>query len=167
MSTYCAWSLDGMNPYRTRALVALVARVYGRHPRMRAHVARVLDAAGAPPHNNVAAALAIFEWVRDNIRFLLEQGEQVLTPGRVLQWGFGDCDDRSGLVCAMLESIRIPWRLMLLARKLDDGRLRPYHIWPQALVAGQWVNLETSDRAALFGEHPTALTRKVRGIRIR
>lgn len=165
-ATYQAWSLSGINAYRTRGLVKMVAQVYGAHPLMRAFVSRqILDPAGVAPHDTLGAVRAIFAWVRDEVRFLLEHGEQVLTPGRVLLWRLGDCDDRSGLVAAMLQSIRVPWRLKLLARQIG-GRLRPYHIWPQALVGGEWIDLETSDPRARFGEHPSTLTRRVSGVQL-
>lgn len=150
------WRFPGSDPWRTAALVDEVARLYGGKPLMRAITVRILDEAGAPPRDDEAAARAIHAWVRDRVRFVLEAGEQVLTPARVLLWGFGDCDDRSGLVAALLHAIRIPFRLVLLCRRSGT----PYHIWPQALVGGRWVHLETSSPRARFDQHPRDLARE-------
>lgn len=153
MKSFRYWRIPGMDAERTRRLVAHVARAYGRHPLMRAFVVgRVLRPAGVAPRDTAGTVRAIYTWIRDNVRFQNEPGEQILTPGRVLIWRFGDCDDRSGLAAAMLESLGITWRLVLLSR-----RGVPFHIWPQAMVRGRWIDLETSDDRARLGESPEAL----------
>ena len=169
MSAFRFWRLPYRNAEATRRLVDLVARVYGHHPRMRQFVAhQVLEPARVPHRDDLAAARAIHAWVTKNIRFLNEAGEQVLTPARVLNMRYGDCDDRSGLVAAMLTSIRIPFRLMLLGRRrpAPDGasRLVPFHIWPQAIIRGRVFDLETCHPKARFGEHPRDLMRRMRGL---
>lgn len=158
------WRIPYKSATHTRTLVRRCAQVYGAHPLMQVFVVRrVLRPAGVEPRDLVGAARAIHAWVTRHIEFHNESGEQVKTPGCVLRVRFGDCDDRTGLVAAMLESIRIPWRLQLLARRVD-GRLRPFHIWPQARISGRWWDLETSDRAARFGEHPVALMKRLQGL---
>lgn len=155
--SYQHFALSGIDADRTRALVGELAEVYGAHPLMRAFVVQqVLAPARVPPYNDLAAVAAIHRWVRDEVRFVREAGEQVLTPARVLIWRFGDCDDRSGLVAAMLQSIDIKWRLELLAR----GGV-PFHIWPQALVGGRWIEVETSHPRAKLHEHPAALMHRL------
>lgn len=151
-ATYRAWEIPGRSASQTQALVEGAARTYGARPLMRAFTVRVLERAGVGERDTLGQARAVFEFVRDRIRFANEPGEQVLLPDRVLAWGFGDCDDKSGLAAAMLESIRIPWRTVLLAR---NGV--PFHILPQAQVNGVWHHLEVSDRRARFGEDPRAL----------
>lgn len=162
--TFRYWRLPFKHPELTRRLVAHVARVYGGHPLMRRFVVlNVLRPAGIGARDDLAAARAICEWVRDRVQFVNEAGESVLTPARVLLWRYGDCDDRSGLVAAMCESIRLPWRLVLLARRVGERRV-PFHIWPQARVGGRWYDLETSHPAGRFGEHPVAMMRRVSGL---
>lgn len=155
--SYQHFTLQGIDADRTRALVGELAELYGGHPQMRAFVVhQVLNPARVPPYHDLAAVDAIHRWVRDNVRFVKEPGEQVLTPARVLIWRLGDCDDRSGLVAAMLHAIGIQWRLLLLAR---NGI--PFHIWPQALVESRWIDVETSHPRAKLGEHPAALMRRL------
>lgn len=155
--TYQAWEVPGRSAQLTQALVEAGARLYGARPLMRAFtVRRVVAPAGVGERDTLGMVRAIHAWVRDRIRFSNEPGEQVLLPDRVLAWGFGDCDDKTCLTAAMLESIRVPWRTVLLAR---DGV--PFHILPQALVDGRWRHLEVSDRRARFGEDPRELMRRV------
>lgn len=159
--SYAAWTLPGMDPQVTRERVAELARIYGAEPQMRLFVVReILDPLGVAPYDALGTIAAIHEWVRDRIRFVNEPGEQLLTPGRVLIWRFGDCDDRSGLVCAMLESLRMRWRLVLTSR---NGI--PFHIHPQAWVPDQgWMDVETSHPTAALGESPVALMKRIQGL---
>ena len=151
---YRAWVVPGKTPARTCRLVADIARLYGQLPQMRAiTVLGVLDPGGVPSGDSFAAVEAIHAYVRDRIRFVPESGEQILTPGRVMLWGFGDCDDKTGLVAAMAESIRLPWRIRMLGRS-GPGGVRPFHVWPQVWASGRWRDVETCDSRAMFDEHP-------------
>ena len=154
---YAALDVPGRDPEQTRALVEWGARLYGSRPLMRLFTLRhVVEPAGISERDTVGIVRAVFEWVRDRVRFSNEAGEQVLLPDRVIAWRFGDCDDKTCLVVAMLESVRIPWRTVLLAR----GGV-PFHIYPQARLGGRWVDLEVSDRRAKFGEDPRVLMRRL------
>lgn len=158
------WRIPNRGAIHTRELVRQVAKTYGAHPLMRKYVVhQVLGPAGVVPRDQLGMARAIHGWVRDRIAFVNEAGESVLTPGRVLLWRYGDCDDRTGLVAAMLEAVRIPWRLQLLCRR-RRGRLVPFHIWPQARIAGRWHDLETSHSRSRFAEHPANLMRRLAGL---
>ena len=158
------WRIEHKSPEHTRHLVRRCAEVYGAHPKMQSFVVRrILRPAGVGARDIPGAVRAIHAWVTRNIEFHNESGEQVKTPGRVLIVRFGDCDDRSGLVAAMLQSLRIKWRLQLLARRVG-GQLFPFHIWPQARVDGRWVDVETSHSLARYDEHPAALMRRLRGL---
>jgi transglutaminase-like putative cysteine protease len=164
-STFRFWRLPHRDAESTRRLVRLVAKLYGSNPRMRQFVVeRVLRPAGVTARDELAAVRAIWRWVRDHVDFWNEAGESVLTPGRVLLVRYGDCDDRSGLVAAMLEAIRIPWDLVLLARRMPGRGLVPFHIWPRARLAGQSFHLETCHPDARFDEHPAALMARLRGL---
>lgn len=165
-STFKFWRSPGKSPEATRAWVRRLAKVYGGHPKMAAWVQRnILRPAGVATRDDLGAVRAIHAWVRDNIEFRNESGEQVKTPARVLIWRFGDCDDRSGLVGAMLESLRIRYEFPLLARRSPNG-LMPFHIWPRAIVKGQRIDLETCHPAARFGEHPARLMARMRGLQL-
>lgn len=154
---YSTKTLPGIDAEQTRRVVTALAEHYGRHPIMRFILMRhVLGPQGVRTRHADPRARAIHRWVRDRHWFAPEPGEQVLTPGRTIAWGFGDCDDLTALVGALLVAGNIPWRPMLLARTGPNG-VRPFHIWPQALTERGWVDLETVEPDARYGEHPAAL----------
>ncbi len=153
------WRIDSRSAAQTQAIVEHLARLYGGLPQMRDCVGALLHRQRVAPRDDTGVARAIWAWVTHRVRFLNEAGEIVQTPAKTMMALFGDCDDRTSLLCAMLESVRIPWRTRLLSK---NGV--PYHIWPQALVGGRWVDLETSDERARFGEHPDALMRRISGL---
>lgn len=149
--------VEGRHPEQTRAIVEELAQMYGASPLTRFFVVEhILRPAKVNERDVLGMARAIFMWVRDRIRFANEAGEQVLTPARTLIWGFGDCDDKTALVCSLLEAVRIPWRTALLAR---NGAA--FHILPQARIGGRWYHLEVSDRRARFDEDPRAFMKRV------
>lgn len=166
--------VPGRNPALCRRLCTSIAVAWGSHPAMRD--AAALVTAGADGRSPRPLAESIHRWCRDEIRFLPEPGEQIQTPGLTLRRRFGDCDDQATLVAALLLSVRVSCRLMLLAepavkswrRSLvsigpDDavGKRRAFHIWTQAFVDGVWLDLETCDPRARFGEHPADLMRRI------
>lgn len=60
------------------------------------------------------AIKAIQNWVRDNIAYVPDPRlhEMLQTPPRTLQRGMGDCDDKTILVCAMLEALGFETELL-------------------------------------------------------
>ncbi len=155
--SYRLYQLPGRTAERTRQVVEELARLYGGHPLMRfLCVDQIVRPRGLDERDQVGMVRAIYEFVRDSIRFVAEPGEQVQTPARTLLWGYGDCDCKTALTCALLESVGLTWRTVLLSR---NGV--PFHILPQALVGGRWTHLEVSDKRALFGEDPRELMRRI------
>lgn len=57
---------------------------------------------------------AIQNWVRDNIAYVPDPRlhEMLQTPPRTLQRGMGDCDDKTILVCTMLEALGFQTELL-------------------------------------------------------
>jgi hypothetical protein len=76
------------------------------HPGVRAWAVQAVR--GTPDRDDWAQAVALFEAVQRNIRFLGEKDELVQTPWLTLQLGAGDCDDFTVLLVALLRSIGIP-----------------------------------------------------------
>lgn len=60
-----------------------------------------------PEKDPMAEIGAVFRFVRDGIRYTMDvwDVETVHTPDMVLEYGQGDCDDKSVLLAALLESI--------------------------------------------------------------
>jgi hypothetical protein len=89
----------------------------------------VIRAAGAQPKHERDQALAIGEWVQDNIYYVHEGRETFQRPETTLRLRAGDCDDFSVLIASMLGTIGIRNKLCILK---INGRWA--HIFPIALV---------------------------------
>lgn len=99
---------------------------------------------------------ALFEFVRDRIRYVRDvRGVETLQDAeRTLTLRQGDCDDKSVLLAAMLQSIGHPARFHAVA--LQPGRFS--HVYVDSLIGGKWVALETTEpwpmgRAPVAVEH--------------
>jgi hypothetical protein len=66
--------------------------------------------AGVRPHDHRGETFALFEWVRDRIRFTRDilNVETLQGPRYTLHVMAGDCDDRATLLAAMMRSIGLP-----------------------------------------------------------
>jgi len=81
---------------------------YRADPAIRELAVRIIKEAGAEMRDKKAQALAIGQWVQDNIYYVHEMPERFATPLEVLRAGAGDCDDGVPLVGSLLECIGIP-----------------------------------------------------------
>lgn len=100
---------------------------------------------------------AVFEFVKDRVRFVREAGEVFARGDYTLASGSGDCDDHARPVFALLAAGGIPAALAFLYRKGDKG---PRHVVALAMLGGRWVWLETTVDAFL-GEHPYAAAERL------
>lgn len=90
-----------------------IATMRGRDPKLAAHAISILQIAGAPPRDYEAQASALLRWVQENIYYANESGERLQDPMVTLAVRHGDCDDCVILLCALFESIGLPWRQVL------------------------------------------------------
>lgn len=83
----------------------------------------------------------LHQFVRDEIRYVRDPVgvELVSTPTRTLETRQGDCDDKSVLLAALLESIGHPARFKAVA--LHGGPLS--HVYVETKIGESWVPLET------------------------
>lgn len=98
-----------------------------------------------PEKDDLAEVEAVFNWVRDHIRYLkdINQVETLTTPDRTLMFGYGDCDDQVVLLASMLESIGYPTRLVI-SGYYDPGIYE--HVYLQALVGNQYIDLDPTEQ---------------------
>jgi len=84
---------------------------------------------------------ALHAWVRDNIRYVQDpEGlELVATPIKTVQYGQGDCDDKSTLLAALLTSLNHPSRFAAVG--LDGNPIS--HVLVETRVGDRWIPLET------------------------
>ena len=95
---------------------------------------------------------AIYDWVRDNIRFVRDiRGiETVAHPARTLEIGQGDCDDQAVLISALLETLSHPTRFVAVG--FQPGVLS--HVFTETRMRDRWVPLETTVDGAYIGWYP-------------
>lgn len=88
-------------------------------------------------------ARRIHEFVRDDIRYVkdIRGVETVQTPERTLINKSGDCDDKTALASAMLETLGHPTRLVAIAFK--PGKF--IHVFPEVWIRGEWIAVETTE----------------------
>lgn len=86
---------------------------------------------------------ALTDYVRDRIRYVRDVVgvETVQTPLKTLELGSGDCDDKSLLLAAMLESIGHKCRFQAVGFR--EGSV--CHVFCEVLYDGQWLPLETTE----------------------
>jgi hypothetical protein len=105
----------------------------------------ILLAAGVPPKDYLGEVRALFEWVRDNVRYTKDPFRvEVLHSARKLaELRAGDCDDKAILLGAMLESIGHPVRLVLTGPDPQRPRLFS-HVYIEVSHRGRWIPLDAT-----------------------
>lgn len=101
---------------------------------------------------------AIHEFVRDQIRYVrdIRGVETIHDPVTLLKFGQGDCDDKSVLAAALLESIGFETRFVAVGFEPDQYS----HVYLEARVPGGWVALETTEPWEL-GQYVTGIITKM------
>ena len=96
---------------------------------------------GVPPRAFQREVYKLHEFVRDQIRYVKDPVgvELVSTPARTLETRTGDCDDKSTLLAALLESTGHPARFKAIG--LHGGPLS--HVYVETKIGETWVPLET------------------------
>lgn len=136
----------------TRAALAVMAR-YAREGKTDWRVrALAMDLVkDLPPKDYLAEATIIHRFVRDKIRYVrdINDVETVATPIETLKSGQGDCDDKSTLIAALLESIGFVTRFCAVAKFPGQWS----HVLTQCDINGKWLSLECTEPVSP-GWHP-------------
>lgn len=126
----------------------------------------VRDAKKSPAVRNAALALLhdvlqkdylteikrVHVFVQNNIRYVrdINDVETLQTPDKTLELGQGDCDDKSMLAAAMLESIGHPTRFIAVGR----GKGEFEHVYVETLYGSMWIPLECTEPVPLGWKAP-------------
>lgn len=107
-------------------------------------------------------ARAIQQFVRDRIRYVrdIRDVETLSAPEQTLEFGQGDCDDKSTLVAAMLESLGHPARFVAVA-------FRPgiyEHVYVETKIGRNWISVETTEPVDFGWEPRGVVSRIVRNV---
>lgn len=98
---------------------------------------------GIPPKHWGAEISALFYFVRDDVRFTrdIRGVETIQTPDKTLEFGQGDCDDKSTLLASLLESVGHPTRFVAVG--FQPGEYE--HVYVETRFGEGWLPLETTD----------------------
>jgi hypothetical protein len=98
---------------------------------------------GLPQKNFLGEVKIFHRFVRDNIRYLrdIHGVETLQSPVKTLEYGYGDCDDKSTLLASLLESAGHPSRFVAVGKAPDKFS----HVYVETLVGKQWFPLETTE----------------------
>ena len=122
----------------------------------------IVRAAGVQQFDFVGEIRAVYEWVRQNIRFTRDIAgiETLRTAREILLVRAGDCDDiNSVLLPSLLATICHDVRLVTVSS--DPGAPRVFsHIYCEVEIDGQWLPLDSARRNPAFGRGPRNYFRK-------
>lgn len=98
---------------------------------------------GLPQKDYHGEARALFDFVQNSIRYVrdIADTEVIQTPQKTLEYMAGDCDDKTQLLAALLESIGHETRFKAVGFR--PGIIS--HVILLDEINGQWVPLETTE----------------------
>lgn len=101
----------------------------------------------------------IHAFVRDKIRYVKDvRGVETLhTPEKILEFGQGDCDDKSILVASLLESVGHPTRFVAMG--FSGGNF--CHVYVETKIGAKWVGVETTEPVSFGWSPPNQTSRMV------
>lgn len=113
-------------------------------------------------------AEAIFDWVQKNTRYIHDKPEveEVRFPDYMLRRmdelgiAYGDCDDLVSLYGALLHSVGIPVKLVIISLAHDENYTFS-HIFIRVLTEYGWVSADPSNTKESFGWQPENIVREM------
>jgi len=86
---------------------------------------------------------ALFNYVQNNIRYVkdVHNIETIQTPLKTLEYGQGDCDDKSTLLAALLQSLGHETRFHALGFKPEHIS----HVLLEVKLHNSWLSLDTTE----------------------
>ena len=115
---------DYTNQAQRMNVLRHIASTAGRNPKLATVVVGILKKAKVKPRDYKGQATALLKWVQKNIYYVNEPAERLQDPLYTLKVGYGDCDDMIMLLMAMLESINLKWKFVLVAKQKNGKYTR-------------------------------------------
>lgn len=125
----------------TLQLMSRIVRRYKRSPEVRESALSLIS--DLLQKDRRGEVNAVFTFVRDHIRYVRDiRGlETVQTPPVTLDLAAGDCDDKSTLLAAMLESIGFATRFVAVGHSSPNSYS---HVYVEVLMGSTWVPLDAT-----------------------
>lgn len=97
-----------------------------------------------PAKDEAAEACALFQWVRDHVRYVRDVlgVETLSTPVITLKTRSGDCDDQSTLLATLYESIGYPTRFIVTGYTKPDMY---EHVYLQVYSGDEWISCDPTE----------------------
>ncbi len=130
---------------KTLDMMRTLAEEGARDLTVRETAIAIVKAAEAAAHNSLAELQALFEFVRDRVRFTSDiLGVETLQgPAYTLRVMAGDCDDRAVLLVALARSIGLPADLSFRVVALNKARPGSFsHVYVVASLNGRRIALD-------------------------
>lgn len=149
---------DSPGTHATLKLMAGLVKQFKRDPMIRETALSLV--AGLRPKDWSGETARLYEYVRDQIRYTRDVSgvETLQTPPVTMELEAGDCDDKSTLLAALLESIGHPTRFVATGYRAPQAYS---HVYVESLLGDKWMPLDaTTDKP--FGWTPrTPVSRMV------
>jgi transglutaminase-like putative cysteine protease len=151
----------------TLSVMRDVVRAAVRDPKqvVREAALQILNAAGVPQRKWVREIQALHAFVRDTIQYVTHpQGVQIVQePAKTLEYGRGNCVDKSVLLASLLEALGHPSQFVaLVIRGQQNGQFS--HVIVETKNGPNWMPLETILSVPAGWYPPDAEKRYVRKI---
>lgn len=149
--------------YQTLGIMRALVRHYKVNPCIRQAATSAVFL--TPEKNDLHEVETLFYLVRDNIRYVRDicDVETISTPDITLAGRIGDCDDKTVLLCSLLEAIGYKTRFVIAGYNMA-GHYE--HVYCQVFVPvlGDWVACDTTERGPLGYEPPNPVAYAVERI---
>ena len=109
------WSKS--SPSERMAVLRRISTVSGRNPKMATLAVGILRQNNVKPRDYKKQAAVLLKFVQDEIYYINEPSERLQDPEYTLKVRYGDCDDMILLYHALLESINLKWKFVLVAKE--------------------------------------------------
>lgn len=141
---------------RTIQYMRLAAQRGARDPQIRGTALAIIQ--NVASRDSQGEIQAIYNWVKQNIKFRGEFEETIQTPEVTLRFRAGDCDDHATLLSALLGSIGYKTEFKTVAVR---GGRDFIHVYCQVLdrKTGRWIALDTTVAQAYPGWQPPDISR--------
>lgn len=146
---------------QTIALMVKLVKQYRKDPQIRALSESIIQ--DVPEKDAVGEVRAVFNWVRDNIRYTqdVRDVETLKTPDATIYSAQGDCDDQSTLFATLVETIGYAARFVAVGMS-EPGVYE--HVYSEVKLGTRWIGADTTENVSLGWVPPNPVAIMIRHI---